>query len=874
MLLLAALPLLTAPVFAPPVPWTLGFAAPPFLPLAADVDGDGYADLISVSTQGEGFIDVMLNVAGMKTARAGRARSQWGKGCQAAAAGEFDGKKGADVVGIFDGQTLMLASDFKSGAFQSGVEWLKLPKKLDKPRLIWLEPGKVVVQGKGGAFAISLKDKAAVPFKGRITEPLKGIETLLPPSGLPDAPRRFALGDMDADGDEDVIEFRNGNEHHTAQSVRIYRKVSPGETDSDRDGLPNTEEAKLGTDPMNPDTDADGLLDGWEVGEFRGLKLQELGCDPRHTDFICLISRFDGLDETLAKEELARCVDYYAKLPTKNPDGKTGWSLHPIWLNVLDKEAQKKPWWESRDLYIPAKWRGVVHWMQITPWGGGQADQLGDGGGCGGGRNSLYATFLHEFGHQIGMDHNGFWGPSQCPIYRSLMNYAYSYSLEDDATRIAYSTGELADFVLRENDLSEVLPLPYERAKFLERGPYRFKLKPNGKTTLIDWNWNGVLGETHIRADINYGYSTSAGARDDAGKTMASPWWIINGRDAFLLYAKHDKPADPKSSPDVSVEKPGTLYLRKLLKPKVWRDPWIVEKEAVTGDPVGITVGKSLVFAYPTKNGVVLRTGELKGDSLRVSDWASVHANTKAVPTVGTANGRAYLLLWNHETKAIQYAILPAKPTKENLDKLEFHAFRFTSEIAPGFCEDTIQHQVVIGIAQDQDAQRKSRWQVRRLNIDSMGLLTEASAPEWVEGEAGRAAGNSRCTLLFDASKDAGKEGRLYFFAVGFRAKENPWQCGYVAMQLADRSIRGGWLVKRYYDEWTQSRSSVGVAWWQGEILYAYRWVDGSQGPTDNNLHVGYRGSGIDPEPMGDHDDLKMMGSFGIRYSIGWLNKE
>ena len=38
-------------------------------------------------------------------------------------------------------------------------------------------------------------------------------------------------------------------------------------TDSDQDGLPDAEEAAMGTDPQNPDTDGDGYLDGHEVAE-------------------------------------------------------------------------------------------------------------------------------------------------------------------------------------------------------------------------------------------------------------------------------------------------------------------------------------------------------------------------------------------------------------------------------------------------------------------------------------------------------------------------------------------------------------------------------------------------------------------------------
>lgn len=945
--------MLGPPVFAPAAVWAFNFAAPPRIPMAGDVDGDGLADLICVYPPGDSIIDVSLNVGGMKAGYGFQARTKWGKDCQGAIAGDVDGDGKTDVIGLFDGQTLRLAGEFKDRQFQDTPVWVKLPKKLERPGLGWRKKDSELVafsQKTGEAFSVSLPGKevnpALVPrgtlWLGSMGGPLRKDDPLylgswgtgsaviqrasgevalgrgttwkrlgkmnpasrpcssggsvamdgsiaafqpsdtavsLPlSSALPPAPCVRHFADMDGDGDQDILEFRYGSEHHTAFDILVYRQISPGETDSDHDGLTNDQERALGTDPMSPDTDGDGLLDGWETGTFRDLDLRGMGCSPLHTDLICLLSRFDGLDEALAKSEIQRCVDFYAGLKVSNPDGKTGWNLHPIWLNVLDKEEQKNPWWVLRDKHLPAKWRGMVHWMQLTPWGGGQADQLGDGGGCGGGKNSLFATFVHEFGHQIGMDHAGFWSASHCPIYRSLMNYAYSYSLDGDVNKINYSYGEFKGYVLDEKDLDEEIPLTYDSVKFLEKGPYGYRLKPNGKTTLIDWNWNGVFGEKHIQADINYSYSTSAGTRDTVDKAMAAPWWIVQGKDAFLLYAKHDKPVDKDKSPDVSVEKPGTLYLRKLLSETKWHEPWVIEKEAVIGDPVGLDLGDSMLYLYQTKDGVAFRTGKVVGDKLEVGERTILNTNSKLVPTVGKYRGTAYVFLWNPEDGAINYLTLPKDPTPENLKTRTPVALSITSTVAPGMCEDTKTHEMVLGLAQDQDENRKTRWQIRRFKTSTFDLrpstLSESAKPEWVEGEAGRAAGNGRCTLLFDDCKNAGKDGRLLFFSVGIRGAASPWACGYVAMQIADRSIRGGWLVKRYYDEWTQSRSSIATTWFQGEILYAYRWVDGGQGTTDNNLQVGYRGSGIDPQPMGDHDDVTFLKTFGIKHCIMWMNRE
>ena len=72
----------------------------------------------------------------------------------------------------------------------------------------------------------------------------------------------------------------------------IYKK------DSDKDKLPDINETQLGTDPNNPDTDGDGLLDGWEVlGVFKNGKkvvdLPSMGTDPLKKDLFLEIDWMD-----------------------------------------------------------------------------------------------------------------------------------------------------------------------------------------------------------------------------------------------------------------------------------------------------------------------------------------------------------------------------------------------------------------------------------------------------------------------------------------------------------------------------------------------------------------------------------------------------
>lgn len=60
--------------------------------------------------------------------------------------------------------------------------------------------------------------------------------------------------DTDDDGALDGWELEHG-----------FDPSTPGPTDPDLDGLPNPQEQAFGTDPRDPDTDGDGLLDGLEV---------------------------------------------------------------------------------------------------------------------------------------------------------------------------------------------------------------------------------------------------------------------------------------------------------------------------------------------------------------------------------------------------------------------------------------------------------------------------------------------------------------------------------------------------------------------------------------------------------------------------------
>lgn len=920
-----ALAVFSAPPTAPPIPWASGFAPEGSLALVADLDGDGYADLLRVAPQGDCFVDVSFNVEGFKAGRPERALSNWGRNCQAVAVGNLEDPKRATLVGLFDGDSLRLARCDPSGKFEDVPEWLRLPAKLRHGHLAFCGADLIAWDEAGGGFRVDKKKSttairlpAGIVFAQSLTQstksglelvcqfksgvvkvlsasggiplelgtvrkghnplvadtsiyvdyPIKGTKLdvrRFPTSGLPECPCTWASGDVDKDGDSDLFQFRFGKEPHTNNDVLMYRTISPGEVDSDHDGLSNDEEDRLGSDPYKPDTAGDGLLDGWKVNGFRGLDLKALGCNPREIDIICLISRFSDVDEKFVQDIFKKVVAYYKSLPVKNPDGTTGWNLHPIFLDPVTGDDMKNPWWANRDKFLPSKWKGVVHWMQIGRGGGGQADELGDGGGCGGGGMALYATFIHEFGHQLGLPHSGFYGPDGCPVYPSLMNYPYSYTLNGSINNVGYSDGRLAKMVLTETDLDEVLPLPYEKVKFLENAPYRYRLKPNGDTTLIDWNWNGVFGEHHVKADINYAYSTTGGRRDVVDKTQCAPWLVVHNDRAYVLFARSDKVVDPKSAPSVGPDRPGTLYMKRLKKPYEWEATHTINYAVVTGDPTAASFGGKIVVVYPSTAGILAQDVEDLGQDIAVGQPAIISQDGSLVPSLCAFGGKLWLFLWDPKTQSTTYQVLRGGQSKPQIlpDKS-------SSPVGPAY--DTIKHELIIGMAQDEDDAHKAHWQIRRYSMRD-GKFVD-STMEWIEGPKGGAHGRSRPVVLFDPDKANGPGGKISYFTLGDHGAENPWSCCYVSEQIGDKTVRGGWRTKRFYDEWTQSRSAPAAAFYGGDIIYSYRWVDGGRGDSDNQLQVSYRASGIEPEPMGDFDDISFMRDFGIKHSILYLNRK
>jgi hypothetical protein len=672
-------------------------------------------------------------------------------------------------------------------------------------------------------------------------------------------------GDLTGDGLDDLVRLRRSPERFVGDDVLVHAAYRPGET------------------PAIADVDNDGLRDAWETGSVKpgGLDLAQLGCSPRHKDVICELQPLEGVGEEAMHAEMDRAIAYYDSLPIPNPDGRAGLTLHIIYRETIPKDREGDGWGKLAGEFHAADHQGVTHWMLVGTGGGGQSGQMADAGSCG--QHALYATFIHEFGHQLGLDHNGFWEAGWSPTYPSLLNYTYNYQLGGRGDAIGYSDGRLASLVLDEWHLNEYLPFAPEDVSFLSGPPYRFKIKPafDGKGTLVDWNWNGVFGEEDIAADINYGYSTGAGNRHKLGQARTATALVAHGEgdQAPLLLFAGDlrRDAEGKAEP-VAGQAPTPATLPPLrLYLRVWQgndpdqdgDKWSdeipVEADSVTGDPSAAYIAGATWVAYPMEDGVHVRRVTLGADGQPTIGPAQAVPDTKGVkPTLVPFATGAALLLWRGPDVAVGYR--PGACSGEELSFGPEQELPLKSLVPGGAAEAPDGSSLWVGLTENQDAGRPSRWQVRRLARAADGAFTEV-AREWIGGEGAPHRGEERVIVLCEPSRDF-PDGQVYFLQCGMFGGDPPSSCHYIGMRVRNLDVHGSWMVRRYYDEWSTSSSGPGACFLRGNIAYAMRWAAAPDSDGSSALHVGFFGRGIGKGKMGDFDDIGFIRDLGMTHSI------
>ncbi len=649
-------------------------------------------------------------------------------------------------------------------------------------------------------------------------------------------------GDLDGDKSVDTIAIFHCTRPDNFLDLRVAFGPSPNPDDTDGDGLPNSQEIAIGTDPNNRDTDGDGLLDGWEVlGLPREIKVGEkLELNPLRQDVLVAIAPYEGVDVNALKIELDKAAKIYRDLPSKNPDGSTGITVHYRIDPTLTKDKQAGgDWAQCGNANFPNRERGILHWMQVTPWGGGQSQQTGDMGGCGPG----FAVFAHEFGHQLSLSHEGDSPLPWCPLYPSLMNYAFSYSIGGDGNAVHFSTGRFRDTVLDEHKLIEKLPYPYAEVKYLEAGPFRFPLKENGPNeTLIDWNQNGKFDEQPVAADINYGGSTNCGTRVPLDFTSAAPALGYVGDACFLAFVDTTQAA---------------ISLRNYKGDAKWSDPRPVPNSATNGDPLIVgTKDKGFLFFRRVNAWCVARFDATTIDEpLVVADLplvdigANVVAGRVLVVTRDASDAlKTYWFTCDGKTASVKLA-----------QELELH-----SKVPVGFAELPGGGRIAMASSMANSNGAPMCMRVTWYRVAGDRLAEDET--KWVRGEASGTNCATRPVVMFDS------DGQLNIYHTAIPGG-NGLMTGWRTRRIGNQVLDDGWLTCLLYDVWTSSRRAVTAATGAQGAIYAFRW-DADGWTKNNTILVGHNAFGLDTELMRDFDDGEKMSKYGLVHSILWMQQE
>lgn len=606
------------------------------------------------------------------------------------------------------------------------------------------------------------------------------------------------------------------------------------------------------------DNDHDGLLDRWETNGVGPIDPQKYDCKPGRADVFIVFARFSDVTVDEIKPTVDKIAAYFASLPYKNPDGSTGLHLIPVFPPALDKQYDGKSYTELYKVAMPPEWRGLAHGVMVgkSKGGGGQTNRAD---WCGTGNN--FPTIIHELGHQFGLGHNPPAGTGS-PFHTSFMNYDYSYQFDNDPNKIHYSNGQFADMAMKENDLHENVDHSAAELHFLTQRPYYFKVKDlgNGKAS-VDWNRNGVFGETHVRADINDGYSQSASDEVELDYAAGSPTLVSTGKTLLAVYPAAPSSADPKAvdATELTSESPGRILVQAVEDHKVAK-PVEVASSGVIGEISACWSKGRLWIAYPTKSSLTVARLNFDGKTFGTPDIREFKLPGQVPALVDTPSG-PLLLAYNPADQTVSFTSADQESPVASLPG-------FTSQSPVSAVWNSIKNCLAVA-GTNRVESRDNRAFIQEFTLKE-GTATPAKLT-WVEGPKGSFATLRTPRVLFDAGKDRGPQGAYLVYVHG--KTKNPDDNGltYVSRQIQDPSLSDGWRTKMMINEWSYTNSVCGVALHNNDIAYAVRF---NTYVPHNHVRIWLQASGIENRLVTDFDEVGHIFNVGLQNSLQQVRAE
>lgn len=237
------------------------------------------------------------------------------------------------------------------------------------------------------------------------------------------------LADTDGDGLSDGAEV---NTHGT----------NPLVADTDNDGLKDGDEITLGLLPLNYDTDNDGLPDDWELQQSSNWEFQKT-LNPKRRNVLVEIDIVEGA-RIPTWYEISALENEFAKAPISNPDGSTGVDIL-LYFSDFNLPAREN---DENSIIVYENYRSLYEnkaegWIYallhpgMGSFSSGKVIYIFANAGYQVGLplvpdGSVATTFLHELGHSLGLMPSVFEGIDSTKYsiaeYPSVMNYSSDYT--------------------------------------------------------------------------------------------------------------------------------------------------------------------------------------------------------------------------------------------------------------------------------------------------------------------------------------------------------------------------------------------------------------------------------------------------------------